>query len=214
MRRPLVITAWFRHSIHRIFRLQNQQPKVDWRETCAEMGARFFVGLAVGAGLCVFLFVVLVWPSPPSGRSFLEQLGWSDRKVWIFPAVLIGSALVGALTTRAKLRQPELEDFLFAASRHSELDDRVKTGCMGLLLPLGMAAYGLYYIRHPRMLNRFGRVMETDVVIGMGIMAVGMAVFVHALGFVPYERISFLKWLVAAVGVGVFIYGLTWPHTG
>lgn len=189
-------------------------PDIDWRETWTEMAARFLIGIVVGVGVCAFLFVALVWPSPPSGRSILEQLGGSGRVGRLFLAVVIGAALLGALTTRAKLRQSEWEEFVSETSRESELDDRAKTGCMGILMPLGLLTYGLYYIRHPRMLNRFGNVMETDEVIGIGIMALGMAVFVHALGFVPYERIPLLKWLVAAAGAGVFIYGLTSPHTG
>jgi hypothetical protein len=53
---------------------------------------------------------------------------------------------------------------------------------------------------------------DPDVVVSTGFHSLGMAVVAHAFGFVPYERIPILKWLVAAGGVGLFIYGLTWPH--
>lgn len=87
-------------------------------------------------------------------------------------------------------------------------DDKVKTGCMGILIPLACAGFGLYRILHPHEYNRgIGHAYEGAAVVGLGLNALGIAVFVHALGFVPYERIPWLKRLVAAVGVDLFICG-------
>lgn len=95
------------------------------------------------------------------------------------------------------------------------VDDPAKTWGLGILLPLFFAGYGINTIKNPWEVNRFtGGTKDPDVVISTGFLALGMAVVAHARGFVPYERIPLLKWLVAAAGVGVFIYGLTWPHNG
>ena len=85
---------------------------------------------------------------------------------------------------------------------------------MGILLPLAGATYGICYISHPRMQGRFGRAMDPNAVMGIGIMALGMAVVVHAFGFGPYARVPWLKYVVAAAGVALFLYGLAWQHRG
>jgi hypothetical protein len=93
-----------------------------------------------------------------------------------------------------------------------ELDDHVKTGCMGILIPLAVAAYGIYRMMHSKGVTYRGQPRPPDDVIGGGIAALGMALFVHGLGFSPYEKVRFLKYVVAGIGIAVFVYGLTWPH--
>lgn len=92
-----------------------------------------------------------------------------------------------------------------------DADDRTKTGCLGILLPLAVAAYGAYRIVHPREVNRFtGQPYEGNAVVGLGVSAIGLAVFCHAFGFIPYRRIAGLRWVVAALGVTIFFLGLFW----
>jgi hypothetical protein len=86
---------------------------------------------------------------------------------------------------------------------------------MGFLLPLALAAYGVSRIAHPRELNRFtGRWRNPEDVVALGICALGIALCVHAFGFVPYQRIPLVKYLIAAAGAALFIYGLYWPLAG
>jgi uncharacterized RDD family membrane protein YckC len=120
-RPPLVAVAVLSAALRLLTRRPRQSPAVDWRETAAEFGARFLVGLVIGAGLCVLLVPVIFWPSRRTTRSLFEQ---------------------------------------------------------------------------------------------MGICALGIALCVHAFGFVPYQRIPLVKYLIAMAGVALFIYGLFWPMAG
>ncbi|MDH7504257.1 MAG: hypothetical protein QHJ82_16290 [Verrucomicrobiota bacterium] len=103
MRPPLVIVACVSRGLRYVFRLRDLQPPVNWRETFTDMAARFFVGLLAGGGISLFLWPALFWPGTRSGRSILEQLGWSDRGGWILLTVLIGAAVFGALSTRVSI---------------------------------------------------------------------------------------------------------------
>jgi hypothetical protein len=90
-------------------------------------------------------------------------------------------------------------------------DDKAKTGCMGILLPLALVIFGIHRIRHPPHVDYlFQMPADPSTRIPAGICALGIAIFLHGLGFVPYQRIPGLRYLIAAVGTGVFIYGLSW----
>lgn len=207
MRAPLAIAAYVNRLARRILKRRQRQALIDWRETAANMISRFVVGLAVGGVLCLILTPIFVWPDPTTRRSVVEQLGG-----WIFWIIALGPATAGALTTRVVIGGTERSERLFASGEDSKADDRVKTGCMGILVPIAVAAHGIYRIVRPRRHDLFGRLVDRDFVIGTGIAALGIAVFVHAFGFVPYARFPVLKYTVATGGVAVFLYGLTWPH--
>ncbi len=214
MRPPFAIIALLTSLVSRRLRRRSSLPPINWRETAEHACARFFVGLVFGFGLCVLLVPLLFWPGRRQPRSFWDQLGHPGWVGWIFVAVLAGSALVGLFTTRVtfRYRDPLGE---FVAGMSSDVDDRAKTWGLGILIPLFFAAYGIYTIKHPWEINRItGRMKDPDVVISTGLLALGMAVVAHAFGFVPYERFPILKWVIAATGVAVCIYGLTWPHHG
>ena len=214
MRPPFAIVALLTGLLFRMMGRQSSLPPINWRETAEDACARFFVGLVVGFGLCVLLVPLVFWPSRGQPRSFWDQLGHPGWVGWIFVAALAGSALVGLFTTRVtfQYRDP-LGELVAEMSSDVDVDDRAKTWALGILIPLFFAAYGIYTIKHPWEVNHItGRMKDPDVVISTGFLALGMAVVAHAFGFVPYERIPILKWLVAAGGVGLFIYGLTWPH--
>lgn len=188
---------------------------IDWPETRAEVAARFFVGLMAGGGLCVALFPVLFWPDKRGRISIHEFLGQPTGIGWMFLAVFLGAGLLAAVTTRVALQNRSSLESAVARLSGSDVDDRVKTGCAGLLLPLVIAAFGYYRITHPRRLNRFtGTPNDPQDVVALGIVALGIAVVVHAFGFVPYHRIPVLKYLLAAAGVVLFVYGLKWPFSG
>jgi hypothetical protein len=196
---------------YRLFSKPIQETPVNWREIMTDVCARFFVGLVMGLGLCVLLVPAVLWPSRRNPHSLFEQVDQTHWISWLFVTALIGPAIVGVLTT--KLHQHSSRNQFFGSG--ADLDDRVKTGCMGILLPLALAAYGVHRILHPIKLNRFtGRLMETDDVVSLGICALGMALFAHGWGFVPYTRIPFLKYLVMGLGVVAFVYGLSWANRG
>ena len=83
---------------------------------------------------------------------------------------------------------------------------------MGILLPLAAAAYGAYRIAHPGKLSYLFHTLGNSSGIWVGVCALGVALFVHGLGFVPYERIRFLKYLIASLGIVLFIVGLFWEQ--
>ena len=92
-------------------------------------------------------------------------------------------------------------------------EERAKTGCLGILIPIVVTAYSLRYFITRRSSGRFGATpVEGDAAIGLGVSAVGIAVFVHALGFVPYERILPLKWALVIAGIILFVLGIIWEH--
>ena|SRR2546423_726739 len=92
-------------------------------------------------------------------------------------------------------------------------DDKVKTGCMGVLLPIVLAAFGVHRIMHPPKVSYlFHTPIDPRTRIPTGIVALGMALVAHGLCFVPYERIRGLKYVIALLGVGVFFLGLSWEQ--
>ena len=183
---------------------------LDWWATFAAMRARFLIGLGVGFGLSLLLVPALVWRNPPSGRAPARQFNWPGGSAWPFAAVLLMPAIVGASTTRVRIQKTPQLDSVRLPDAEDGSGERIKSGCMGILLPAVTAAYGLYYLSHRRMLDRFGRLRDPDVVISIGLCAIGIAIFVHGLGFVPYERVRGLKYFVAACGATVFFLGLIW----
>ena len=82
-------------------------------------------------------------------------------------------------------------------------------------MPIALIGYGIYRITRPdRVDYLFHRPLDehTAISLGMsiGISCFGMALFLHGLGFVPYERIRGLKYVVCALGIVVFFLGLSW----
>lgn len=212
MRPPFVIIALQQSLFCRLLRWRSSLPPVNWRETAEHACARFFVGLVVGFSLCVLLVPLVFWPSHRQHGWFWDEAGHLGWVGWIFAVVFFGSALTGLLTTCVSFRHPDTWN-VFALSESEDIDERAKTWALGILIPLFFAAYGIYTIKYPWEINRItGRMKGPDVVISTGILALGMAVVTHALGFVSYERIQFSKWVIAAAGVGLCLYGLTWPH--
>lgn len=185
---------------------------MDWRETWTEVCARFFVGLLAGGGLCLLMIPLLFWPSRRVPRSLFEQLGEPGWTGWLFLVVLLAPALTYALATRVTLKGQPQGNCRSPMYSEEDLDDRAKTGCMGILLPCLLAAYGIYRITHPRKLSRItGTLRNPEELVALGISALGLALVVHAFGFVPYDRVPLLRYIFAAVGVSVFFYGLAWP---
>lgn len=77
--------------------------RIDWREPLHDMLARFIVGLFVGAVFAFFLFPIAYWPGRrgrPSLYDSLDQPGWFR---YIFAAAWLGTAIVIALRTKARL---------------------------------------------------------------------------------------------------------------
>jgi hypothetical protein len=88
-------------------------------------------------------------------------------------------------------------------------DDRVKTGCAGVLLPLVVAAYGIRTILRQRTTGRWGR--EPTVgpeAVEFGIAVLGLAVLVHAWGFDAYKRHPVVRGALIMLGVAMFIKGI------
>ena len=82
---------------------------------------------------------------------------------------------------------------------------------MGILLPLALVTFGVYRILHPPHVDYlFHRPADPTTRVAAGICALAMALFLHGLGFVPYQRVPGLRYIIAALGVGVFVYGLAW----
>ena len=200
----LVFAAWRRISHKPIV-----DREINWRETASDLFARFLVGLVCGAALCVFLFPFLFWPGRTPSVSLFESIGKPAGIGLGFLGIFFGSGLVGALTTRVKHRETDLLDVIHFQSSGVETEERVKTGCIGLLLPLATVAFGYRLISHPNRPNRFtGTPSDPQDMIALGIAALGIALCVHAFGFVPYDRIPVFKYLLALAGVVLFFMGL------
>jgi hypothetical protein len=88
-------------------------------------------------------------------------------------------------------------------------DDRYKTGCVGILMPLALVAYALRYIVwHYREERYKFRYQSPESIEWFGVSILGMALFVHALGFVPYKRYPIVKWLLVMISIFIALYGL------
>ncbi len=83
---------------------------------------------------------------------------------------------------------------------------------MGILLPLALAVFGLHRILHsPQVDYLFQRPADAATRIPAGLVALGIALFLYGLSFVPYQRGPGLRYVIAAIGGGVFVYGCGWP---
>jgi|tagenome__1003787_1003787.scaffolds.fasta_scaffold14693138_1 hypothetical protein len=92
-------------------------------------------------------------------------------------------------------------------------NDRAKTGCLGILLPLALGVFGVHRVLHPPHVDYlFHRPVDPSTRIPVGIFALGLALILHGMGFVPYQRIPGLRYVIAALGVAIFVYGLVWHH--
>lgn len=130
---------------------------------------------------------------------------------WIFAFIIVFSILFAVLTTRVTLRGIGRISRIPASD--IEADDKVKTGCMGILLPLVIAAFGFHRLTHPRRLNRFtGLPNESHDVMALGGLALGIALIVHAFGFVPYARVPFLRYALAVTGTAIIFVALKGCH--
>lgn len=183
------------------------------RQTFAEIRARFFCGLRWGGAVWMLLVPVFFCPWPKSRHSLYDRLGHADLIIPFSAGVVLGMGLAFALTARAKLRDaPDLASFFPPPDSGGDFGDRAKTHCLGILLPLAANAYAIYQFTHPRRGDYlFRRPMNPDTIVAFGIVGLGIALFLHGIGFVPYERVPFLKYVLAAAGVTLFVYGLSWP---
>jgi uncharacterized membrane protein len=94
-------------------------------------------------------------------------------------------------------------------------DNRYQTGCLGILIPLALVAYALsFLIWHYRRERYQFRYRSPESIEGDGITVLGIALFVHALGFVPYKRWPLLRWLLVAAGILLFFRVCTKPPLG
>jgi hypothetical protein len=92
------------------------------------------------------------------------------------------------------------------------LEDRVRTGCLGTLIPLTLGIFGIHEIIHPRKVSYlFHAPADPHASIRIDFCALGLAVITHAFGFVPYQRFQILRYLLGIGGVALFVYGLARP---
>jgi hypothetical protein len=80
--------------------------RIEWKETLWDVAARFVVGLGVGAIVAFLLIPVVFWPGRRGrsrGRSVYDALGNPAWVGFLFLAVLIGTAVIMALRTKARL---------------------------------------------------------------------------------------------------------------
>jgi hypothetical protein len=88
-------------------------------------------------------------------------------------------------------------------------DDRYRTGCLGILLPLALVAYALRHIVwHYRHKRHQWRPVSDESIEWRGVGVLAIALFVHALGFVPYKRWPLIRWGLVAGSVILFFYSL------
>jgi hypothetical protein len=89
-------------------------------------------------------------------------------------------------------------------------DDRYKTGCVGIILPLLVAVWGIRIIIRQRVPRGRGApaplVGPEAVEVGIGVL--GVAVLLHAWGFEPYKRHPIIRALLTAAGIALFLKGL------
>jgi len=88
-------------------------------------------------------------------------------------------------------------------------DDSYKTGCIGVLVPLVVAAYGIRTIVRQRTTGRWGRSPTVGPeAVEFGIAVIAVALFAHAWGFEPYRRHPFVRWLLTALSIALFLKGV------
>ena len=88
-------------------------------------------------------------------------------------------------------------------------DDKYRTGCVGILIPLALVLKALHLIIWHYRPKRFRfRYQSPESIEWQGVSVLGMALFVHALGFVPYKRYPIVRWLLVAVSIFIVFYGL------
>jgi uncharacterized membrane protein len=88
-------------------------------------------------------------------------------------------------------------------------DDKYKTGCVGILMPLALVGYALLKIVWHYRRDRYEfRYRSPESIEWSGVSILGMALFAHALGFVPYRRYPIVRWLLVAVSIIMFFYGM------
>ena len=76
-------------------------------------------------------------------------------------------------------------------------------------MPLALVGYALMKIVWHHRNDRYEfRYRSPESIEADGVVMLGMALFVHALGFVPYKRHPVMKWLLVGISIFVFFYGL------
>ena len=84
--------------------------RIDWKETLADMAARLFVGLFIGGALAFLLVPVVFWPGGRRTRSrpsLYESLGQPDWIGYVFLGVVLVTAAIMSLRTKARLHYRE-----------------------------------------------------------------------------------------------------------
>lgn len=90
-------------------------------------------------------------------------------------------------------------------------DDRAKTGCVGVLLPVAGMIYGGWIMLRKEGFRNYGiRPVRGAEAVDFGISVIGMALFVHALGFVPYRRHPVVRISLIVISIVLFFKGLLW----
>jgi hypothetical protein len=88
-------------------------------------------------------------------------------------------------------------------------DDRAKTGCAGIAIPLACLVYAAFWFATPESLSSWAiRPIRGADAAALGVSIIGLALFVHAFGFVPYQRYPVLRWLLVLGGVSLFFKGI------
>ncbi len=85
----------------------------------------------------------------------------------------------------------------------SKLPERDHYGCVGVILPIIVAALGLRIVINQRAHGKYG---STDIVgesaVCLGLWTIGLAFTFHAWHFGPYKQRPVLRWLLVFIGVG------------
>ena len=106
---PSVLKAVLVGMWHRV-RGKTPPYRINWKETLADMAARFFVGLLVGAVIAFLMIPIVFWPGGRRTRrrpSLYDGLGQPDWIGYVFLGIVLATAAVMSLRTKARLHYRE-----------------------------------------------------------------------------------------------------------
>ena len=93
--------------------------------------------------------------------------------------------------------------------RNDPPNDNIKTGFLGILVPMIGAAYGIRTIIRQRTSGRWGgEPTYGDEAIEFGLAVIGIAIFSHAWGFEPYRRHPVIRGILTLAGIVLFLKGV------